>query len=414
MRILVLGAAGKIGSALLKDLIRSNDVTEIVAADLSMKTLNQVVQKLGSEKIQTIHINASNQIKLKELIQNGFDAITSALFGELQLTTIKVAIEAGVHYVDVGVGSPKVFEMNEAAKAAGIAVIPNLGLDPGIDCICQGYAVSRLDRVDALKLWCGGIPPKDQKDDNPLSYKVSWAWHHTIGTYRGKAKIIRDGELIEVDKFEPPENPEIVTFPGLGECEAFFAGASFDLIEHLNLTDLKDAWNKSVRWPGHCNIWRTLIALHMTDLDPVQIKLRVKPSTTAGQMFDSEYLDQPIEINPLEFLTALGEKHFRYKEGEGDVVVLRTEVMGEKNGQKMTIGHEMVDFYDPELKVTSMGRNTAYPCSIVAQMLVKGDIQDRGVIHTGKLGLNQKFAKIFFDELAKRNIHLIETVSQPL
>ncbi|MFQ5821318.1 MAG: saccharopine dehydrogenase family protein [Candidatus Heimdallarchaeota archaeon] len=415
MRILLLGAAGKIGSALLKDLIRSVAVSEIIADDLNIKRLKRVVQDLESEKIQTTQMNVTDGKKLTELMQDGFDSITSAIPGEYQYTAISVAIEAGVSFVDVGVDSPEVFYLNEAAKAADITVVPNLGLDPGIDRVCQSYAISQLDKVKALRLYCGGIPQRPQKNDNPLGYKISWAWYHTIGTYLGKARLIRNGEIVEVDKFGPPENLELVRFPEpIGECEAFFSGASFDLIDQLNLKDLSEAWNKSVRWRGHCEIWQKLIALHLIDFEPLQINMRIRSPPVGSHVFDIEYLDRPIEISPFEFLNALGEKYLQYKPGEGDAVVLRTEVIGEKNGKQIAIGHELIDFYDPELNITSMGRTTAYPTSIVSQMIVRGDLKERGVVHCGKIGMNPQTAKIFFAELAKRNIIIKETVSKTL
>jgi len=417
MRVLLLGSAGKIGSALLKDLIRSEAVSEIVAADLNIKRLKRVVRDLESEKIQTAKMNVSDQKKLTELMQDGFDSITSAIPGEYQYTAISAAIEAGVSFVDVGVGSPEVYNLNESAKTADITVVPNCGLDPGIDRVCQGYTISQLDnnQVEALHLWCGGIPQRSQKDDNPLGYKISWAWYHTIGTYLGKAKIIRNGKIIEIDKFGPPENPELVRFPEpIGECEAFFSGASFDLIDQLNLKGVREAWNKSVRWKGHCEIWQKLIALHLIDFEPLQIKMRIRSPPPGSHVFDIEYLDQPIGISPFAFLNALGEKYLQYKPREGDAVVLRSEVVGKKKGKQIAIGHELVDFYDPELNITSMGRTTAYPTSIVSQMIVRGDLKERGVVHCGKIGKHSKTAKIFFAELAKRNIIIKETVSKIL
>ena len=107
----------------------------------------------------------------------------------------------------------------------------------------------------------------------------------------------------------------------------------------------------------------------------------------------------------------MGEKYLQYKKGEGDAVVLRTKVVGEKNGQQKSIEHELIDFYDPTNDITSMGRTTAYPTSIVSQMIARGEFTEHGVIHCGKFGQNPKIAKTFFAELAKRNIMIKETIS---
>ena len=183
---------------------------------------------------------------------------------------------------------------------------------------------------------------------------------------------------------------------------------------YLNLTEIHESWNKTVRWKGHCDIWKKLIGLHMLDLEPLPINMRVKSAFEGGHPFDIEYLDHSVEVSPFEFLNALGEKYLQYKKGEGDAVVLRTKVVGEKNGQQMSIEHELIDFYDQSTDVTSMGRTTAYPTSIVSQMIARGEFTEHGVIHCGKFGQNPKIAKAFFTELAKRNIIIKETISKNL
>ncbi len=70
-----------------------------------------------------------------------------------------------------------------------------------------------------------------------------------------------------------------------------------------------------------------------------------------------------------------------------------------------------MDFYDEENDITAMARTTAYPCSIIAQMIARGDIKETGVIHAGKIGWNLQLAETFFSELAKRGIHINETVT---
>jgi lysine 6-dehydrogenase len=108
-------------------------------------------------------------------------------------------------------------------------------------------------------------------------------------------------------------------------------------------------------------------------------------------------------------LIQLGEKTLQYKEGEGDLVVQRIHVIGEKNGEETTHAYEFMDFYDQEKGITAMARTTAYPCSIVTQMIARGKIKEKGVIHVGKIGWYRQLAKSFFSELKKRNIHIHET-----
>lgn len=84
-------------------------------------------------------------------------------------------------------------------------------------------------------------------------------------------------------------------------------------------------------------------------------------------------------------------------------------------GQEKTIpSYELIDFYDEVNQIRAMARTIAYPCSIVAKMIARGDIEEKGVIHAGKIGWNEKLAETFFSNLAKRNVHIREKESHPL
>jgi len=381
---------GKQGSVLVKDLIESHEVSEVVAGDINIQRLKQCIDKLASEKVRAEKIDVTDHAKLVRLMKGGFDAVANALPWTHSLDVAKAAIKASVNCVDLG-PSPDVFQLDKDAKAADVTVIPSCGLDPGIDSILEGYGARKLDKVEKIHMWCGGIPQKNTPAyNNPLRYKISWWWEGVISTYLGTTEILRDGKIVEVEKLG---GPETIRFPEpIGESEAFYTGAPLLLIKHLGLKDVKEAWSKTVRWPGHCEIWRKLIDLGFTRTD-LHLKVR------------------GCEITPLEFLIELGEKTLQYEEGEGDLVVQRVHVIGEKNGEKTTYSYEFMDFYDKEKGITAMARTTAYPCSIVTQMIARGEIKEKGVIHAGKIGWHPQLAKSFFSELKKRNIHIHETVS---
>jgi len=392
MRILVLGV-GKQGSVLIKDLIESNEVSEVVAGDIDIKKLKGHVDTLANEKVRAKQIDVTDHAKLVKLMKESFDVVANALPWTYSVSVAKAAIESCVNCVDLG-PSPDVFKLDKAAKAAGVTIIPSCGLDPGIDSTLEGYGARKLDKVEKIHMWCGGIPQKNTSAyNNPLRYKITWWWEGVISTYCGTAKILRNGKIVEVEKLSGPGNPEIIRFPEpVGECEAFYFDAPLLLIEHLGLKSVKEAWSKTVRWPGHCNIWRKLIDLGLTRTD---LHLKIKGC----------------EITPREFLIELGEKTLQYEKGEGDLVVQRVHVIGEKNGEKTTYAYEFMDFYDKENDITAMARTTAYPCSIVTQMIARGDIKEKGVIHAGKIGWNLQLAENFFSELAKRGIHINEAVT---
>jgi lysine 6-dehydrogenase len=211
----------------------------------------------------------------------------------------------------------------------------------------------------------------------------------------GKTRILRDGKITEVDVLSGPNNPEIIQFPEpLGELEAFYTGAPFDTITHLDLHGVTEAWEKTLRWPGHCEIWLKLINLHLLDRDPVLVK--------------------GCEIAPRDMFIEVGMKHLQYEKGEGDVVVERVAVTGKQNAKTVTYTYELIDFYDPATDTTAMGRTTAVPCSIVSQMLARGAIPEKGIVHPSKLGWDRQLAAEFFKELTTRNIPIRESTTTSL
>jgi lysine 6-dehydrogenase len=396
LRILALGI-GKIGSALIKDLIENPDVSEIVAGDVDFERVQRYVSKMGwNERVKAEHVDVTDQEKLVRLMKSGFDCVASTLISDFNVNVAKAAIDAGVNMADVGTTPPEVFELDKKARDAGVTIMPSYGLDPGIDRIVEGYGARKLDTVEEIYLWCGGFPQKNTPGyNNPLHYKVAWYWRRAIETYLGKASVLHEGRIVEAEKLAGPGNPETVTFPEpVGECEAFYTSAPFDTIEHLGLKSVRNAWNKTVRWKGHCDIWNKLIGLGLTSSQ----KLKV------GQC----------EITPMDFMVELGNRSLLYEEGEGDVVVERVHVGGQKDGKKTDLVYELVGFYDSHRQVTAMGQATAYPTSIVSQMIGRGDVKEKGVIHASKFGWNTDHAKCFFAEMAKRNLRITETVIEPL
>jgi len=401
LRVLVLGI-GNMGRFLTRELAMSDDVSEVVAADVDINRVQKYINELRSDKVKAAYIDITNYEKTVDLMRQGFDVVASALnyivLRDYYFNVVKAAIEARVNYTDLvffprGGYLPYVFDLDKDAKAAGITIVPGIGLDPGIDRVLEGYAASKLDKVEKIHMWCGGFPQKDTPGyRNPLHYKITFTWASVIRAVHGKASILQGDKIVEMDKLI---DPEILEFPEpVGRVEAFWLEAPLDLIEQLNLKDVEEAWCKTVRWPGYCEMWRKLIDLKMTSTEPLRIK--------------------GCEISPREFLIDLGNKTLQYEEDEGDLAVLRVGVIGEKNGEKTKYTYNLIDFYDKENKITAMGRTTTYPCSIVTRMIGRGDLSERGVIHPGKIGWDHRLANMFFSELAKRKIHIEETVTKPL
>ncbi len=126
MKVLVLGV-GKMGYGLLKDLSAQSHVDEIVAADMNLAQAKVFAERVGSEKISVLKLDATDKKETVKLMKQSFDVVAAALPRPFCDTAIDAAIDAGVGWADVAAGFSSVFSMHEKAKDAGVSVVPFLG-----------------------------------------------------------------------------------------------------------------------------------------------------------------------------------------------------------------------------------------------------------------------------------------------
>jgi len=340
-----------------------------------------------------VKLDATDKQETVKLMKGGFDVVASALPRPFCDAAVEAAIEAGVGYADVAAGFDTIFTQNEAAEKAGVTVVPHIGLDVGIDRVLCGVGARRLDHTDGMTVWCGGFPQRDTPGyHNPLRYKISWYWPYAVATNIRTSTVLIDGETVTIENLSDPEE---ITFPEpIGETEAFTTGGLTDVIHHLGLDGVKTAVGKTVRWPGHCETWTMLKRLHLLDQEPIEVK--------------------GAEVTPYDVFVALGHRHLQYGPEEGDAICQRVEVTGTKDGEPTAYIYEFIDLHDFENDISAMARTTAYPCSVVAQMIAAGEFSRTGVIHPAWIGYDEGLSDRFFEELASRGIEITEYVKRPL
>ena len=392
MKVLVLGV-GKMGYGLLKDLDAQPHVDEITAADMNTSQAEAYAERVGGDKTTVVKLDATDKRETVKLMKDGFDVVASALPRPFCDAAVEAAIEAGVGYADVAAGFDTIFSQNEEAEKAGVTVVPHIGLDVGIDRVLCGVGARMLDHTDGMTVWCGGFPQRDTPGyRNPLRYKISWYWPYAVETNIRTSTILIDGETVTVENLS---DPETVTFPEpIGKTEAFTTGGLTDVIHHLGLEGVKTAVGKTVRWPGHCETWTTLKRLHLLDQEPIEVK---------GS-----------EVTPYDVFVALGHKHLQYGPEEGDAICQRVEVTGTRDGEAAAYVYEFIDLHDFENDISAMARTTAYPCSVVAQMIAAGEFSRTGVVHPTWIGYDEGLSDRFFEELASRGIEITEYMKRPL
>jgi saccharopine dehydrogenase-like NADP-dependent oxidoreductase len=309
MKILVLGA-GRMGLGVAYDLARSLAVEAITVADLYPDNAANVVARVDSSKVSAVGVDVHDHSKLVTLMSE-HDAAVSCVVYEHNLLLARAAIEAGTHFCDLG-GNNQIVEaelaLDEPARQAGLHIIPDCGLAPGMVSVLAAHGAAQFDSLEHIHIRVGGLPQ-----------------------------------------------------------ERF-------------LGRVQDLDYKTIRYPGHCQQFRLLIELGLTSSDPLSV---------AGAA-----------VAPRSLLTEL---LLRRLPTEGpDVVLVYVEFRGIAAGIHQTLTYRMVDDYDEETHLSAMTRTTAFPASIIAQMMCRGDIREKGAIPQEKCVPTD----LFIAALAERGLRL--------
>jgi saccharopine dehydrogenase-like NADP-dependent oxidoreductase len=352
---------------------------EIVVADASNTRAEETAKEIGRDNVSYTTIDATNHRELVSTIGK-FDLAVGALPGFLGFRVCKASISAKVNIVDVSFMPEDVMKLHEDAMKAEVCVIPDCGMSPGLGSMLVGRAASQLDTVESVHMFNGGLP---EKPIPPLEYVITWSAKDLIELYTRKANIVRNGKLTQVPGTSGVEE---ITFPGVGKLEGFYSDGLRSLLRTVKVTE--DMWEKSLRYPGHAAKINLLEALGFFENKPVHI--------------------EGAEVSPRALTEKLLEMKLK-KPGTPDIVAMLIDVVGLKSSKRIQFEYCMLERFDRKRKVTAMARTTAYTTSVVAQLLAKRVIAEKGVIPTEKLGMNKKVYNRFMGMMKKKGVTVKET-----
>jgi len=356
--VLVLGA-GLQGRATLEDLEKRSSVEKIIAADCDTAAAKQYLSSIGARRTEVRGLDARDGKALRALLSGGADVVINMLPVTFRDAVIRAAIEAGVHFVSTNYAHEQ-RELDGRAAERGVTIMPEAGLDPGIDLVMAGRAVAVFDRIESMLSYGSGVPAPECRDTNPLRYKISWNFEGVLQSYWRSARVLVDGEEFRAGPHEifEPAWTHHVSFGEFGPMESFVNGDAVAFAEMLGIRDsVRTMGRYACRWPGHCEFWRKVSALGLLD--------EAAPPGGGG--------------SPREFLRRHLEPRLQYAEGERDMVLLRVEVLGTIGGERAARRWEMVDYRDLASGLMAMNRTVGYPASIIAEMIMNGQVTRRGV-----------------------------------
>ncbi|MBN2011106.1 saccharopine dehydrogenase NADP-binding domain-containing protein [candidate division KSB1 bacterium] len=375
-KIVVLGL-GMQGKAALYDIFQNCDAATISVAD-NFPELQKHLNQYPSSRVTGINIDATDKDQLLSLMKNA-SIVIDALPGAFAFNIAQIAAQAGVNLVSsmyyinpLEKESHKIERLKEEldqldkqAKSKGVTLLPEFGLDPGIDLVMGAKGLSEFDTVDVFNSYGTGLPV-GQSAKNPLKYRFSWSVTGVMHASKRPARIIRNGKEVEIDGLDifASENRHILEIEELDTpMECYPNGNSIYYADFYGiLNSIKEMGRYACRWPGHCDFWRAMVNSGFLNSEPVKIGSQT--------------------ISPIEFTAALlnSQAQFHYGENDVDIAMVRTDMVGYKNGEKKQIIYQLIDQRDMTTGFTAMQRTVGFMMGMGARFILEGKISKSGVI----------------------------------
>jgi len=359
------------------DLVHNSpDVTAVTVADSDRSKADEVAAKVGTSRIEPRTVDASNYDEMRDLMR-GHDSVISCVNYWYNESLSRAAIETKANFCDLG-GNNYVVDsqlaLDAEAKAAGINIIPDCGLAPGMVSILAMHGAGKFDEIEEIHIRVGGLPQDPQP---PLNYQLVFSVEGLINEYIEVARVIRDGKITEVESMTEIESLSFDEFPPL---EAFQTSGGTSTLPDTFLGKIRELDYKTIRYAGHCEKFKTMIDL--------------------GLCSSEEIVVDYAKVTPRKVFGDLLQKHLP---ADGpDYVLVRLEFVGRKNGEPKRLRYDIVDKQDEKTGLSAMMRTTAFPASIIAQMMARGDVLMRGATPQEKAIDPDKFVA----ELERRNIRI--------
>ncbi len=387
MNILLLGV-GMQGKAALHDLYQNPDVKKITAADGDLPALQKYARsRRYGKKLNCAHVDAGKKASLLRLMKPRPTVVLDLLPSRFSSIVAAAALQAGTNLVNTVYVQPEVKKLAAAVKAGALTFLTEFGMDPGIDLVLLGRAVSLFDSVETIDTYGAGFP-EAAAADNAIKYKVTWTFEGVLRAYMRGGRLIRGGRIVEIGGREmfSPANIHEIEIPGLGRFEAYANGDAVHYAKLLGIAPdkLQQLGRFAFRWPGHCAFWKKLVDLHLLDDEPLTV--------------------DGVTVNRRRFLAAAIEPYIRLGEKERDVAVIRVDVTGKKEDRKKRVVLQIIDRRDLATGFTAMNRTVGFTASIGAQLIGSGRLNKRGLLSP----LRDVSYDLFKEELANRNIHISE------
>ena len=395
---------GKMGKAVLDDLLKTAVFDELIVADAGPNFQSEIA-RITDPRVRAVRLNVDDWQALLALIR-GAEVVIELLPIRFTMQVAQAAVEAGTHLVssvfivDWSVQDPagvrrqqeQMAEIDRKAKEKGLTVLKEFGMDPGLDLIVAAKTLHQLDTVHVLYTYGAGFPEHRLANANPIGYKFTWSIVDTMYSYAIPGRIIKNAKPQEIlaDGMFVPGNFHMLELKEMGgPLECFVSGDGESLAKLFpSIAGSATSLGRFIcRRPGHAAFWEKMVKCGFTRSEPVEV--------------------DGVKVIPAEFCAALlgSQPQFHYGPGERDMALIRADARGTKNGRPTRVVGQIVDYRDLETGYTAMQRTVALPMSIGAQMIASGKLCKRGIIGPTEVPLEP-----FLAELRTRGLKISQKI----
>jgi saccharopine dehydrogenase (NADP+, L-glutamate forming) len=407
-RVLVLGA-GLVTNPLIQYLLKIPGLELTVATRTVSKAENMIA---NHPQGKAVALDIESESATRALIED-CDLVISLVPWIYHLNVAKLAIELKKQMVTTSYVSPEMSELDAAARAAGIIILNEIGLDPGIDHMSAMKIIHQVQKdggvVKGFLSNCGGLPAPEA-NTNPWGYKFSWSPRGVVLAARNTAKYLWDGKEVSVPGPELFADVHPLEVDELGAFEVYPNRDSLGYQEIYGLEGVDTLKRGTIRNLGHCATWKALADCGWFELTDVNVEGKTYEDVFAGLIgADAElpealaaFLKIDVGADPLARMEWLGllsaatvpgkadttvldvladlllEK-LPYEKDERDMIVLQHDFDAEyPDGRKEHITSSLVAMGIPGGD-SAMARTVSLPAAIATRMILEGKITETGV-----------------------------------
>ncbi len=382
----------------------------VIVASRTISKAERLIE--GCKNTEAVAFNIAKDDELLEELTKKVDLVCSLLPYTFHVKAAKVAIKHKTHFCTTSYISDEMKALEENAKKAGVLILNECGVDPGIDHMSAMKIIDEVHNNDgkiiSFTSFTGGLPAPDA-NNNPYGYKLSWSPRGVLLAGRNDAHFLRDGKEIKIPGSELFDNCELMEVPRMGIFEGYPNRDSLSYIDIYNIPETKTMLRGTFRNVGWCGTLDKIADLGLLDIEERSFNdmtyadlMRELTSTSDSNVISavakacSLDTDDPIikrfewlglfeekqipeRINTiLDALCHLFEEKLQYAPGERDMIVMHHEFIAEYPDKKEKITSTLIDYGIPHGD-SSMSRTVALPVAIASKMILDGKISLIGV-----------------------------------